>query len=64
MIKNQSYFVNNANPIHLAIAPERLEMLIREGSLNVTDFSCLDTPSKKGVWAMLRSLAASRLQKS
>jgi len=63
-MKNQSYFVNNANPIHLAIAPERLENADSEGSLNVTDFSCLDTPSKKGVWAMLRSLAASRLQKS
>lgn len=60
-MKNQFYFTNCPNPIHLAIDPDRLEKLIRQGNLSVADFSCLDTSSKKSVWAMLRSLAAKRL---
>ena len=60
-MKNQSYFANHSNSIHLAIDPSRLEALIMEGSLSVTDFSCLDTSSKNNVWTMLRSLAAKRL---
>ena len=64
MMKDKTYFVATSNLIHLAIEPNRLESLIREGSLNVTDFSCLDKPSKRGVWAMFRSLAANKLQKS
>jgi len=60
-MKNQSYFANHSNSIHLDIDPSRLEALIREGSLSVTDFSCLDTSSKNNVWTMLRSLAAKRL---
>jgi len=63
-MKNNSYYVTTSDFIHLAIDPNRLETLIREGSLNVTDFSCLDKPSKQGVWAMLRSLAVSKIQKS
>ena len=63
-MKDSAYFVTTPDLIHLAIAPNRLETLIKEGSLSVTDFSCLDNPSKRGVWAMLRSLAASKLQKS
>ncbi len=61
-MKNQRYLVSSDHAIHLAIDPNRLETLIRNGNLNVTDFSCLDTSSKRGVWAMLRSLAASRLR--
>jgi hypothetical protein len=64
MMKGNAYFVTTSNSIHLAIDPNRLETLIREGRLNVTDFNCLDNSSKRGVWAMLRSLAASKLQKS
>ena len=60
-MKNQFYFASCPNPIHLAIDSAKLETLIRQGNLSVTDFSCLDISSKKGVWAMLRSLAAKRL---
>jgi hypothetical protein len=60
-MKNSRYFTKSANAVHLAIDPKRLESLIGDGSLNVTDFSCLDMPSKKNVWAMLSSLAAKRL---
>lgn len=61
-MKNERYLLPSNQTIHLAIEPSRLETLIRDGNLNVTDFSCLDMPSKRGVWAMLRSLAASRLR--
>lgn len=63
-MKDTGYLVSTPHFIHLAIEPNQLEALIREGSLNVTDFRCLDKPSKRGVWAMLRSLAASKLPKS
>jgi len=61
-MKKHSFLFSETATIHLAIEPSRLEALIRDGALNVTDFSCLDTSSKQGVWTMLRSLAASRLQ--
>jgi hypothetical protein len=64
MMKDSTYFVTSSSFIHLAIAPNRLEALIREGRLNVTDFNCLDKPSKRSVWAMLRALAACKLEKS
>jgi len=63
-MKDTNYFVGTSHFIHLAIEPNQLETLIREGSLNVTDFRCLDKSSKRGVWAMLSSLAASKLQRS
>jgi hypothetical protein len=63
-MKKQSYFARCSDPIHLAIDSDRLEILIKEGSLSVADFSCLDLPSKNNVWAMLRSLAAKRLARS
>ncbi len=50
--------------IHLAFDPNTLESLIREGKLHVSDFSCLDKTSQKGVWAMLRSVAVSTLRLS
>ena len=52
---------NNEASIHLAIRPSRLEALIREGQVTITDFYCLDAASKKGVWQMLRMLAVKRL---
>ena len=59
---DNQHAVSTAESIHLAIDPNRLEVLIREGRIKITDFSCLDTSSKRGVWAMIRSLAASRMQ--
>ena len=59
-----NYLATNSKLIRVAIYPRRLESLIREGRIDVTDFSCLDRSSKQGVWAMLRSLTASKLQKS
>ncbi len=50
--------------IHLAFDPHTLESLIRDGKLHVSDFSCLDKPSQKGVWAMVRSVAISTLRLS
>jgi hypothetical protein len=49
------------NEVHLAIAPYKLESLIREGKLNPTDFHCLDQQSKTSVWTIIRSLAAFNL---
>jgi hypothetical protein len=55
-------FNSSQNPIvNLAITPEKLQSLMREGKLHPEDFRCLDPHSKKSVWAMLRSLAAGRL---
>lgn len=48
--------------IHLAFHHERLEMLIRQGKLHAVDFNCLDSSSKRSVWSMLLSVAASRLK--
>lgn len=59
-----NYLATNSELIRVAIDPRRLESLIREGRIDVTDFSCLDRPSKQGVWSMLRSLTVSKLQKS
>lgn len=50
--------------IHLAFDPSTLESLIREGKLHVSDFNCLDKPSKKGVWALMRSVATSTIRLS
>lgn len=60
-MKNSYYLAVPSSLIYLAIDAGRLESLIKEGRLNVTDFSCLDSSSKKNVWTMLRSLAAKRL---
>jgi hypothetical protein len=60
-MKNSRYLFAPSDSIYLAIDSARLERLIQDGSLNITDFSCLDTSSKKNVWTMLRSLAAKRL---
>lgn len=54
----------NSNPVsivNLAIAPYKLESLIREGKLNPTDFHCLDPQSKKSVWGIIRALTAFNL---
>jgi hypothetical protein len=59
-----SFSLNQTPPIHLAFDPETLESLIRDGKLHVSDFSCLDKPSQKGVWAMLRSVTINTLRLS
>ena len=48
--------------IHLSFDPSTLESLIRSGKLHASDFNCLDRSSKRGVWAMLRSVAAGKIQ--
>ena len=63
-MRNNVYLNNQSNFIHLAIDPNRLEVLIKEGRLNITDFNCLNKFSKKGVWSMFRVLAANKLQQS
>jgi|TARA_B110001469_G_C9327423_1_gene174943 hypothetical protein len=54
-------FESQSTTINLAIASEKLHSLMQEGKLNPADFHCLDPKSKKSVWGMLRSLAASVL---
>ena len=63
-MRNNVYLNNQSNFIHLAIDPNRLEVLIKEGRLNITDFNCLNKFSKQGVWSMFRVLAANKLQQS
>ena len=58
----KDYLGAQSNFIHLAIDPNRLELLIKEGRLNITDFNCLNKYSKQGVWSMFRMLAANKLQ--
>ena len=50
--------------IHLAFDSHTLESLIRTGKLHASDFNCLDNSSKRGVWSMLRSVAAGKIQLS
>ncbi len=52
---------DHTTSVNLAIAPYKLESLIREGKLNPTDFHCLDPQSKKSVWGIIRSLTAFNL---
>ena len=59
-----NFSLSQAHPIHVAFDPDTLESLIREGKLHVSDFSCLDKPSQKGVWAMIRSVAVSTIRLS
>ncbi len=63
-MKVSQYPATSSEIIRVAIDPRRLESLIGEGRIDVTDFTCLDRTSKRGVWSMLRSLTASKLQKS
>ncbi len=63
-MQDNVYIDNQSNFIHLAIDPNRLELLIKEGRLSITDFNCLNKLSKQGVWSMFRVLAANKLQQS
>ena len=63
-MQDNVYMDNQSNFIHLAIDPNRLEILIKEGRLSITDFNCLNKFSKQGVWSMFRVLAANKLQQS
>ncbi|MDB2704993.1 hypothetical protein N9Y67_00470 [Pseudomonadota bacterium] len=54
-------FESQPTTINLAITSEKLQSLMQEGKLSAADFYCLDPKSKKSVWGMLRSLAASVL---
>ena len=63
-MQDDVYIDNQSNFIHLAIDPNRLELLIKEGRLSITDFNCLNKFSKQGVWSMFRVLAANKLQQS
>jgi len=56
--------IKQIGSIHLAFDPSTLESLIREGKLHASDFNCLDNTSKKGVWAMMRSVAATTIRLS
>lgn len=46
-MKSTGIHTEQTRIVHLAIAPYKLESLIREGKLNPTDFHCLDPQSKK-----------------
>lgn len=52
------------HPVHVVFDSATLESLIREGKLHVSDFNCLDTPSKREVWAMIRSVAINTIRQS
>lgn len=60
-MKSTDRYIDHTSIVNLAIAPYKLESLIREGRLNPTDFHCLDPQSKKSVWGIIRSLTAFNL---
>lgn len=60
----ENFPIQSVPHIHVAFEPSTLESLIREGKLHASDFNCLDKSSQKGVWAMIRSAAASTLRLS
>jgi hypothetical protein len=41
--------------IHIAISPNALAPLIKNGSIHAVDFKCLDANSKQAVWALFLS---------
>ncbi|MDC9724605.1 MAG: hypothetical protein PSN44_01625 [Gammaproteobacteria bacterium] len=63
-MKIDNFSIKQSDAIHLAFDPDTLESLIREGKLHVSDFNCLDKTSKKGVWALMRSVAAATIRLS
>jgi hypothetical protein len=60
-MKSTCIHSQHSSIVNLAIAPYKLESLIREGKLHPADFHCLDSQSKKSVWGIIRSLAAFRI---
>jgi len=61
-MKQCNVSINKTDVIHLAFDSNTLESLIRTGKLHASDFNCLDSASKQGVWSMLRSVAARKIQ--
>lgn len=57
-MKSLTFTSHRHNIVNLAIDPDKLQALMREGKLHPSDFHCLDHQSKKSVWGILRSLAA------
>jgi hypothetical protein len=64
IMKFGSASTENTDVIHLSFDSNTLESLIRSGKLHAADFNCLDSSSKQGVWSMLRSVAAGKIQLS
>jgi len=62
MMKQCNVSIKKTDVIHLAFDSNTLESLIRTGKLHASDFNCLDSSSKQGVWSMLRSVAARKIQ--
>jgi len=61
-MKQCSVSIEKTDVIHLAFDSNTLESLIRTGKLHASDFNCLDSSSKRGVWSMLRTAAAGKIQ--
>jgi hypothetical protein len=61
MMKQCNVSIKKTDVIHLAFDSHTLESLIRTGKLHASDFNCLDSSSKQGVWSMLRSVAAGKI---
>jgi hypothetical protein len=61
-MKLNKFTTSQVSTIHLAFNPSTLESLIREGKLHASDFNCMDKVSKRGVWAVMRSVAASTIR--
>jgi|GEM_PF-516719 len=60
-MKSTDINTEHTHIVNLAIAPYKLESLIREGKLNPTDFHCLDSQSKKVFGGIIKSLTAFNL---
>ena len=61
---NINNYSASPHPVHVVFDSTILESLIREGKLHVSDFNCLDKPSKHEVWAMIRSVAINTIRQS
>lgn len=60
-VKRLFSFLDKADCVNLAIAPDVLAALVEKGQLHATDFRCLDLGSKQIVWKMFLGLAAAKL---
>jgi hypothetical protein len=50
------------NLVHIAISPNALASLIKEGSIHVMDFKCLDKQAKQIVWGLFLAMLSNKIR--
>jgi hypothetical protein len=48
--------------VNIAISPNTLASLIKEGSIHVMDFKCLDKQAKQIVWGLFLAMLSNKIR--